>query len=34
VHPKVGEVRVSYAIVPPGNIELSGVQRGSSLVAQ
>jgi hypothetical protein len=33
-HPKVGEVRVSYAIVPPGNVELSGVQRGSSLVAQ
>jgi len=34
VHPKVGEVRVSYAIVPPGSVELSGVQRGSSLVAQ
>jgi hypothetical protein len=33
-HPKVGEVRVSYAIVPPGNVELSGVQRGSTLVAQ
>ncbi len=33
-HPKVGEVRVSYAIVPPGSVELSGVQRGSSLVAQ
>jgi hypothetical protein len=33
-HPKIGEVRVSYAIVPPGNVELSGVQRGSSLVAQ
>jgi Transmembrane protein 43 len=33
-HPKVGEVRVSYAIVPPGSVELSGVQRGSSLAAQ
>jgi hypothetical protein len=33
-HPKVGEVRVSYVIVPPGSVELSGVQRGNSLVAQ
>jgi hypothetical protein len=32
--PKVGEVRVSYRSVPPGNVELSGVQRGSVLAVQ
>jgi hypothetical protein len=33
-HPKVGEVRVSYRIVPPASVALSGVQHGSSLAAQ
>jgi hypothetical protein len=33
-HPKLGEVRVSYRTVPPGEIKLSGVQRGSSIAAQ
>lgn len=32
--PKVGEVRVSYRIVPPGGVALSGVQHGSNLAAQ
>ncbi|HEY2394500.1 MAG TPA: TMEM43 family protein [Rudaea sp.] len=32
--PKLGEVRVSYRSVPPGNVELGGVQRGSVLAAQ
>ncbi len=33
-HPKVGEVRVSYRIVPPGNVELTGVQRGGGIATQ
>jgi hypothetical protein len=32
--PLVGEVRVSYRIVAPGNVELDGVQRGSAVAAQ
>lgn len=30
-HPQVGEVRVSYRIVPAGNVDLDGVQRGGGL---
>jgi hypothetical protein len=31
--PSVGELRVSYRIVPPGTASLSGVQRGTKLMA-
>lgn len=33
-HPKVGEVRVSYRVVPAGNVALAGVQRGAGIAAQ
>jgi hypothetical protein len=33
-HPQVGEVRVSYRIVPTGNVELDGVQHGGAVAAQ
>src|SRR5262249_27748506 len=31
--PKVGEVRVSYRVLPLGNVEFTGIQRGGSLAA-
>jgi len=33
-HPQVGELRVSYRIVPTGKVDLGGVQRGSILAVQ
>jgi len=33
-HPQVGEVRVSYRIVPIGSVELDGIQRGGALAAR
>lgn len=33
-HPQVGAMRVSYRIVPGGNVDLEGVRRGSALSAQ
>lgn len=33
-HPKVGEMRISYRIVPAGAVVLSGVQHGSALAAE
>ena len=33
-HPKVGEIRVSYRVVPLGNVEITGVRRGHILAAE
>jgi hypothetical protein len=33
-HPAVGDIRISYRIVPAGNVELTGMQRGERLIVQ
>ena len=33
-HPKVGELRVSYRVVPLGEVSLHGIQRGNRLYAK
>ncbi|HKE47497.1 MAG TPA: TMEM43 family protein [Rhodanobacteraceae bacterium] len=33
-HRKVGDVRISYRVIPAGNVEITGTQRGDRIIVQ